>query len=147
MALDYYLIIQNHNNEIEPRQVIESLTSTFSLQQNPLSDFRIAHGITVNVFKEDDEDDESYFGNSYPDVCVSFRLDKFEHYEMGMNIMLKIVIWLMANFNVDMILFFNEQKIFQRMASQLSINNDSEFWQSSEFYFPNQSSQLARMTK
>ena len=57
MALDYYLIIQNHNNEIEPRQVIESLTSTFSLQQNPSSDLLKNTGISVSVFKEDDEYD------------------------------------------------------------------------------------------
>jgi hypothetical protein len=145
MALDYYLVIQNHHNDIEPRQVIESLISAFSLQPNPSSDLLINTGISVSVFKEDDEDDESYFFSPYPDVCVSFRLDKFEHYETGMNTMLKIVIWLMATFNVDMVLFFNEQKIFQRMASQLSINNDSEFWQSPQFYVPNQSSQFVNV--
>ncbi len=126
MALDYYLVIQDINNEIEPAIVLESLSQAFSLQKNSMSGFLIGVGVTLNVFKEDDE--ESLFGSLYPDICVAFRIDKFEHHESGMKTMRKIVVWLMSYFNGDMRFLLNEQQIFQRMSNQLSFNNDAEFW-------------------
>jgi len=141
MALDYYLIIQDINNEIEPTIVLECLSQSFFLQKNDLSGLLIGIGLTINAFKEDDEDSLS----PYPDICVAFRIDKFEHHESGMNTMLKIVIWLMSRFNGDMIFFLNEQKIFQRLSSQLSLNNESEFWMPRELSLENQSFQSARV--
>ncbi len=143
MALDYYLVIQDINNEIEPAIVLESLSQAFSLQKNQISAFLIGVGVTINAFKEDDED--SLFGSPYPEICVAFRIDKFEHYESGINTMLKIVIWLMSYFNGNMIFLLNEQKIFQRMSSQLSLNNDSEFWSPAELSVPSQSFQPTRV--
>jgi len=139
MALDYYLVTQNVSNDIEPTIVLESLSQTFSLQKNQISGFLTGIGLTINAFEEDDED--SFFDSPNPDVCVAFRIDKFEHYESGMNTMLKIVLWLMSYFNGNMIFFSNEQKIFQRLSSQLSLNNDTEFWSSAESSFPSQSFQ------
>jgi hypothetical protein len=141
MALDYYLVIQNTHNEIEPAIVMESLSQGFSLQKNQMSGFLIGVGVTVNVFKEDED---SLFGSPYPDICVAFRIDKFEHSEKGMNTMLKMVIWLMSYFKENMIFLLNEQQIFQRMSSQLSLNNDAEFWSPPRLSFPNQSYQPAR---
>ncbi len=144
MALDYYLIIQDINNEIEPTIVLESLSQSFFLQKNNISGLLIGIGLTLNAFKEDDED--SLFRSPYSDICVAFRIDKFEHHESGMNTMLKIVIWLMSRFNGDMIFFLNEQKIFQRLSSQLSLNNESEFWMPRELSLETQSFQPARVT-
>ncbi len=138
MALDYYLLIQNGNNKIEPATVMESLSQMFSVPKNP-SGFLTEVGVTINVFKENDDD--SFFGSAYPDICVAFHLDKFEHNETGMNLMLKMVIWLMSYFSGNMIFFFNEQKIFQRMSSQLSLNEESEFWGNPTLSFTNQSQQ------
>jgi hypothetical protein len=75
-------------------------------------------GLTVNVFKEDDED--SLFNSTYSDICVAFRIDKFERYETGMNTMLKMVIWFMSYFKGDMIFSFDSEKqtIFQRVSAQ-----------------------------
>ncbi|RKZ82563.1 MAG: hypothetical protein DRR19_20425 [Candidatus Parabeggiatoa sp. nov. 1] len=134
MALDYYLVIQDINNEIEPALVLESLSQALSLQINQISGFLIGVGVTFNVFKEDDEYEESLFGSPHPDICVAFRIDKFEHYESGMNTMRKIVIWLMSYFKGDMIFFLNEQKIFKRISNQLSLNNDSKFWSPAALY-------------
>ncbi len=143
MALDYYLIIQNTNNEIEPIQVMESLCQAFSLQKNQLSGFLIGVGMTVNVFKEDEEDDSLFEGSSYPDICVSFRIDKFEHSETGMNTMLKMVIWFMSYLKENIIFLLEEQPIFKRLSSQLSLNNETDFWNPSILAVPNQ--QAARM--
>ncbi len=146
MALDYYLIIQNKNNEIEPIQVMESLRQAFSLQQNQISGFLIGVGMTVNVFKE--EDDDSLFENSsYPDICVSFRIDKFEHSETGMNTMLKMVIWLMSYLKENIIFLLDEQPIFKRLSSQLSLNNEADFWSPSILAVPTQSYQAASMAR
>jgi len=135
MALDYYLTIQNLNHDIEPNQVLESLTSVFSLQTNPLSNLLMGVGFFVNVFKDDDD---SLFDNAYSDICVAFRIDKFEHYETGMNTMLKMVIWFMSYFKGDMIFSFdNEQTIFQRISAQLRLNDAPEFWVSSKPAIPN----------
>ena len=134
MALDYYLVIQDINNEIEPALVLESLSQALSLQKNKISGFLIGVGVTLNVFKEDDEYEDSIFGSPHPDICVAFRIDKFEHHESGMNTMRKIVVWLMSYFDGDMIFLLNEQQIFQRMSNQLSLNNGSEFWRSAALY-------------
>jgi hypothetical protein len=145
MALDYYLIIQNTNNEIEPIQVMESLRQAFSLQKNKISGFLIGVGMTVNVFKEDDDDDSLFDNSSYPDICVSFRIDKFEHSETGMNTMLKMVIWLMSYLKNNIIFLLDEQPIFKRLSSQLSLNNEADFWSPSILAVPNQSYQAASM--
>lgn len=114
MALDYYLVIQDINNEIEPALVMESLSQAFYLPKKPNSGFLIGVGVTINAFKEDDED--SLFGSPYPDICVAFRID-FKYGESGINTMRKVVVWLMSYFNGDMRLFLNEQQIFQRISA------------------------------
>ncbi len=145
MALDYYLIIQNTNNEIEPDQVKESLRQAFSLQTNQISGFLISVGITINVFKEEEDEDSLFENSSYPDICVSFRIDKFEHSETGMNTMLKMVIWLMSYLKNNLIFLLDEQPIFKRLSSQLSLNNETDFWNPSILAVPNQSSQATPM--
>ncbi len=92
-------------------------------------------GLTVNVFKDDED---SLFDSAYPDICVAFRIDKFEHYETGMNTMLTMVIWFMSYFKGDMIFsFYGEQTIFQRISAQLRLNDAPEFWASSAPAMPN----------
>ena len=89
----------------------------------------MAPGLSVNVFKEDDEYEASLFGTPYPDVCVAFRVDKFEQYEKGANTMLKMVVWLMAFFDGDMVLSGDtEPVILQRISGKLVLNEDAEFW-------------------
>ena len=73
MALDYYLTIQNPANEITPEQVRKALAAAFSLQTHEISGILMAPGLSVNVFKEDDEYEASLFGTPYPDVCVAFH--------------------------------------------------------------------------
>lgn len=129
MALDYYLTIQNPANEITPEQVRKALAAAFSLQTHEISGILIAPGLSVNVFKEDDEYEASLFGTPYPDVCVAFRVNKFEHYEKGANTMLKMVVWLMAFFNGDMVLSDDtEPVILRRISGKLVLNEDAEFW-------------------
>ncbi len=129
MALDYYLTVQNPANEITPEQVRRSLAAAFSLQTHEISGILMAPGLSVNVFKEDDEYEASLFGTPYPDVCVAFRVDKFEQYEKGANTMLKMVVWLMAFFNGDMVLSADtEPVILQRISGKLVLNEDAEFW-------------------
>jgi hypothetical protein len=145
MALDYSLTIQNTRDEIEPDQIRESLMCAFPLQNNPLSDLLVASGLSVNVFKEDDEDEESIFGAPFPDVCVAFRIDKFEHSEKGITTMLKIAIWLMSFFDEDMILFFDsEDVIFQRISGQLILNGAPEFWTESRLALLKQRYQIEK---
>ena len=84
------------------------------------------------------------FSKIYP--YVEMRVEKLSGtQETGMNTMLKMVIWLMAYFKEDMIFLLNEQNIFQRMSSQLSLNNNSAFFSPPRFSFPTLSSQPARM--
>lgn len=97
-ALDYYIIIRNNENKIRPDQIAESLKINFSLHMNNETGLLTGDGLTVNTFTEHDE--ESVFSNSpYPDVCVSFRIDKFESHEKGVAAMLNILFWLIRNVN------------------------------------------------
>ncbi|MCP4353199.1 MAG: hypothetical protein GY795_47720 [Desulfobacterales bacterium] len=106
MALDYYIIIRNNENKIRPDQIAESLKINFSLNINETE--LTGDGLTLSAFKEEDE--ESVFSNScYPDVCISFRIDKFESHEKGVAAMLNILFWLIRNVNEDMILYNEDQ--------------------------------------
>jgi hypothetical protein len=130
MALDYYLTIQNIDNKISPEQLRESLADAVSFQTNAISDILMKPGLTANVFEEDDE--ESAFGSPCPDICVAFRIDKFEQYEKGVNAMLRAVFWLMSCLKGDMILTFDtEEVVFQRISGELMFSDDPEFWSAS----------------
>ncbi|QTA88281.1 Uncharacterized protein dnm_043230 [Desulfonema magnum] len=127
MASDFYLTIENINNVISPDHIRELLTSAFSLEIFQNSGILAAHGVSISIFREDDE--ASVFKNFYPDVCVSFRIDKFKQYDKGLDMMLKVVFWLMSHFEGDMILSRDDDEVlFQRISGKLIFSDDSEFW-------------------
>lgn len=129
MALDYCLLVRNPNNELEPTCLKKDLLSTFHFQDNQISDFLVTTGLTLSIFKKDDEYDKSFFNSSHPDICLSFRVDKFEQYEVGIITLLKTTSWLISHLNEDMILLFNNEYILlQKSADQLTLNEDPEFW-------------------
>jgi hypothetical protein len=137
--------IYNINNELEPGEVITSLSQIFNLEYNQISSLLTGIGLAVNIFKEDDEYETSIFNSQYPDICISFRIDKFENYEAGMNTMLKMVIWLMSYLKEDMRLSLNEDQILQRISGNSNLNNESDFWIQPKLYFPNQNYQSAQV--
>jgi len=127
MALDFYLTIENINDTISPDHIRELLTSVFLPETCQDSDILISDGVAISIFREDDE--ESVFKNPYPDICVSFRVDKFEKYERGINMMLKAVFRLVSHFKSDMILSSDDEEIiFQRTSGKSAFSNDFEFW-------------------
>ncbi len=124
MTLDYYIIIRNNENKIRPDQIAES---NFSLHMNNETGLLTGDGLTLSAFKEEDE--ESVFSNSsYPDVCVSFRIDKFESNEKGVAAMLNILFWVIRNVNEDMILYNEDQAILQSISDKLIFEKKAWFW-------------------
>ena len=146
MALNYHLIIQNNENEINLEQLQKSLESSFEVKTTP--SFLIRDELTIYISKNNDEYIKSLFGNPYPDISVAFRVRNGK-YEVGVITMLKIVTWLMSYLKKqDMVLLFNnEDVILQRISGSLVLNNeDPEFWdQEKKFIFSNLSYQFAKI--
>jgi hypothetical protein len=127
MALDFYLTIENINDDLSPDHIRELLASVFSLEYYPDSGILMSDGAAVSVFREDDE--ESVFKNFYPDICVAFRIDKFRQYDNGLDMMVKAVSRLVSHFDGDMILSSDDEEVlFQRISGELMFSDDPEFW-------------------
>jgi hypothetical protein len=146
MALDYYLEIQNQKNKIEPELLLEALISAFSPKTAQASGIFIDTGCIVNAFKMDDPYDESIFKSSYSDVCVSFRIDKFERHETGIETMLRAVVWFMSYLSADMHLAFDsDEVILQRVSGKLVLNDSPEFWTESRLSLLQQPYRITRL--
>jgi hypothetical protein len=128
MAIAYYLTIWNERIQIDPGAVRSMIVSSFSTKSNPLSGLLVANGVTINVVTEEPDDVDPSEARA-PGVCVCFRIDKFDEYEVGMLRMLQITRRLLDRFAGDAVLAFEfEEVVLRRTGAQLILSNDPEFW-------------------
>ena len=127
MALDYYIKMRNDDATFDSNAFLARLMSantiTRSEENNPI-DWR---GLTIKVVLIDDEPSE--FDGNYPDICIGFRLNKFEHLEYATRKMLAVTGWLLTVTEADFEMTFNSDEVLlRRKNKQLFIIAANEFW-------------------
>ena len=127
MALDYYLTVRRKDNHIDPGELRTLLLSGFHLEANPLSDILSGDGMSVSMFSK--EHDPAGEEGAQPSVCVAFRIDKFDKYEIGINEMLRMVDHILRRFDGEASLTFEfEDILLSRTAGNLTFADDPELW-------------------
>ncbi|WP_437723392.1 SitI3 family protein [Sorangium sp. So ce861] len=130
MAINYFLVVRNRHQQINPGDVRKLIVSNFRPTVNPTSGFLISEGATVTVGTEGTEMAEEA-GATRPGLCVAFQIDKFDQYESGITRMLQIAELILRKFEGDATLSFDfEETLLSRTDGQLAIFEIPEIWTS-----------------
>ena len=137
MTIEFSLEVHNRDNKLQPDKILDYLHDNFDLIRNELSGILSGKGYTINSYIDDDIYRESSFRSEFSDLIISFIIDKFDDHDIGIDNMIKTVFALMEQLKEDMILLFDDEGILLRRTSgELSVNSDTDFWDSYNLSIP-----------
>ena len=137
MTIEFSLEVHNRDNKLQPDNILDYLHDNFDLTRNESSGILSGKGYTINSYIDDDIYRESSFRSEFSDLIISFIIDKFDDHDIGIDNMIKTVFALMEQLKEDMILLFDDEGILLRRTSgELSVNSDTDFWDSYNLSIP-----------
>jgi len=138
MTIEFSLEVHNKDDNLKPEAILDYLQDNFKFERNELSGILSVKGCTVNSYFDDDPYRESYFLSQFPDLIISFIIDKFDDHDIGIDNMIKTVFALIGKLKEDMILLFDDEEILlKRTSGELVVNSDTDFWDSYDLFIPN----------